>query len=118
MWDDYAIHSHLELRHHDSSKWRRARSDMQACFPQFCSMDFALGNSIEFQKRLLQPEEWLGTDHASKLVIAGKVHEGLSSLKELLAHSNPIAVEPFAFAIYSDNSFCKLDACECASLYL
>ncbi len=96
LWDDYAIHSHLVLRHQDSSKWRRARRDMQACFPRFRSMDFTLGNSIEFQKRLLQQEEWLGTENASKLVIAGKIHEGLSFLKELLEHSNSVATEPSA----------------------
>ncbi len=95
LWDHYAIPSHLVLQHQSSRKWIQARQDVQKCFPQFRSMDFTQGNTLEFQERLSEQQKWLGNENSSKLVLSNLIHsheveEKLIFLKSLLEQSSPI----------------------------
>ena len=42
------------LRHQDHSKWRSTRRNLQKCFPNLRQLDFAAGNTPEFDDQKVQ----------------------------------------------------------------
>ena len=57
---DYNITTKVILRHQDSPKWLVAWKSIKSCFPKLRHMDFAEGNTQEFQDRLKEQKRWLG----------------------------------------------------------
>lgn len=109
LQEEFQLNTELWLRHQIGvTKWKRARSSLQRCFPLFQNMDFEKANTEEFLDAKAIKDEWLGPDVHSK-IMSGKPKEVSLELKKFVelftsdsqpngTYSNSSISMPFLYA--------------------
>ena len=108
--EDYNTSSKVIMRHQvPGKKWIRAEKSMKSCFPKFRGIDFAKGNTKEFEVRQKEMKEWLGDKYHSFANCGAEacIREGLEKFVRNLSNTthpppeipvNANITQPFLYA--------------------
>jgi hypothetical protein len=108
--EDYNTSSKVIFRHQvPSKKWIRAEKSLKSCFPKFRGIDFAKGNTKEFEVRQKETKEWLGDKYHSFARCGAEacIREGLENFVRNLSNTthpppeipvNANITQPFLYA--------------------